>query len=448
MLGKIIYKFKVMKKTILLTFLVLTSFNAKSQTAIHTEDISNFYQAFDSVQTTSDKQKQILFVEKYYTSKASAGLKYTTTVIMNDGDKPFSAKNWAEDMVNSKDKFQRIRPFTQENLEKQKTILEEKFKYIKKLYPEFKGVDVYFVMGMGIFGGKADGQNLIIGAEIIAKDTPDWAISMVLHEFVHTLQTLRNDALLQHCIMEGTADFVAEIANQKSLTETYPGGYIDFGTKNEKAVWTEFKKYIGSSGLNNQFFDWLYGTKGREINGKVVKDLGYFMGYTICKAYYKNASDKNKALREIIEWDLSTPKNAKDFVLKSGYVLEDDLKFIQNLKFAPVNEVKKKVKKELYGYKLTNDEVVFIYKLDQSDDEKAVMKITIAGEFNGWNPNDDNYKMTLGSNKTFEFHLPKSTLEKGKEYQFKFVMNGNNWLPVPEKASNVDEKNGNLILKN
>ena len=76
------------------------------------------------------------------------------------------------------------------------------------------------------------------------------------------------------------------------------------------------------------------------------------------------------------------------------------------------------------------------------------MKITIAGEFNGWNPNDDNYKMTLGSNKTFEYHLPKSKLEKGKEYQFKFVMNGNNWLPVPEKALNVDEKSGNLVLKN
>ena len=337
--------------------------------------------------------------------------------------------------------------FRSENLEKQKVILQSKFKYLKELYPEFKGVEVYFVIGMGIFGGRADGHNLILGSEVMAKDTPDWGISMVMHEFVHTLQTIRDDALLQHCIMEGTADFVAEIANQKSLTETYPDGYIDFGNKNEKAVWNEFKKYIGSSELNNKYFDWLYGTKGRIVNGVQMKDLGYFIGYTFCRAYYRNSKDKNKALREIIEWDLSTPEKAKDFLLKSGYVPKQDLKFIQGLKFAPVIEVKKRVKKELYGYKLTSNEVIFIYKLGKSEDEKAINKLTVAGNFNGWNPNDDNYKMTLKEDRIFELRFPTSKFEKGKEYQFKFVMNGSNWLNVPDKALNVDANSGNLVLK-
>ena len=436
-----------MKKIIPLAFLAFTLFTVKSQTVIHTEDITHFWQAFDSVQTTNDKEKQVFFVDKYYLSKASDGLKYTTKVTMNDGDKPYAAKDWAEAIVTNKEKFKRIRPFTLENLEKQKVILQAKFKYLKELYPEFSGIDVYFMIGMGVFGGKADGHNLIISAEMMAKDTPDWGISMVLHEFVHTLQTVRNDGLLQHCIMEGTADFVAEIVNQKSLTETYPGGYIDFGNKNEKAVWNEFKKYIGSSELNNKFFDWIYGTKGREVNGVRMKDLGYFIGYTFCRAYYTNAKDKNKALREIIEWDLSTPEKAKDFLLKSGYVPKKDVNFIQNLKFALVKETKKKVKKELYGYELTSNEVIFRYKLEKLEDEKAINKLTVAGEFNGWNPSDDNYKMTLKEDRIFELRLPKSKFEQGKEHQFKFVMNGNNWLPVPEKALNSDESSGNLILK-
>ncbi len=437
-----------MKKIFNFSLIVFISLTANAQTVIHTEDITNFWQVYDSVQTTNDKEKQILFVQKYYLDKATEGLKYTTKVTYNDNDAPFTAKDWLQTIFENKEKFQKIRPFTLKNLENQKQILQTKFKYLKEeLYPEFKGIDVYFVMGMGVFGGRADGQNLIIGSEIMAKDTPDWAISMVLHEFVHTLQILRNDVLLQHCIMEGTADFVAEIVNEKSLTETYPGGYIDFGNKNEKAVWAEFKKYIYSSELNNKFFDWIYGSKGREIKGQKVKDLGYFMGYTICKSYYKNAKDKKKALREIIEWDLSTPEKAREFLLKSGYVPKKDLQFIQNFKFKPVIETKKNIKKELYGYKLNDNEVVFIYKLGKSEDEKAISKITVAGEFNGWNPNDDNYKMTFKENRTFELRLPKSKFEGLKSYMFKFVMNGSNWLGVPDKASNVDVDSGNLILK-
>jgi Predicted Zn-dependent protease (DUF2268) len=437
-----------MKNIIKFTFIVFISLTTRAQTVIHTADITNFWQAYDSIQTTNDKEKQIMFLQKYYIDKSSEGLKYTTKVTYNDGDKPFTAKDWVQTIFENNEKFQRIRPFTLKNLENQKQILKEKFKYLKEtLYPEFKGVDVYFVMGMGVFGGRADGHNLIIGSEIMATDTPDWAISIVLHEFVHTIQTVRNDVLLQHCIMEGTADFVAEIVNQKSLTETYPGGYIDFGNKNEKAVWDEFKKYIHSSEIDGKYFDWIYGSKGREVNGVQIKDLGYFMGYTICRSYYKNAKDKKQALREIIEWDLSTPEKAREFLIKSGYVPKKDLKFIQSFKFKPVIEVEKEIKKELYGYKLTNNEVVFIYKLGKLEDEKTISKITVAGVFNGWNPNDDNYKMILKENRIFELHLPKSKFEKEKTYMFKFVVNGTNWLGVPEKASNVDADSGNLTLR-
>ena len=434
-------------KKFFFAFFSFVSLAIQAQTVIHTEDITHFWQAYDSVQTTNDKEQQILFLQKYYLDKASDGLKYTAKVVYNDGDKDFTAKDWLQTIFLNKEKFQRIRPFTLKNLENQKEILQSKFKFLKELYPEFNGIDVYFVIGMGIFGGRADGHNLIIGSEVMAKDTPDWGISMVLHEFVHTLQKIRNDVLLQHCIMEGTADFVAEIVNQKSLTETYPGGYIDFGNKNEKAVWNEFKKYIYSSELNNKFFEWIYGSKGREINGARMKDLGYFIGYTFCRAYYKNAKDKKQALREIIEWDLSTPEKAREFVLKSGYVPKKDLKFIQNFKFEPVIEVKKKIKKELYGYKLTDNEVIFTYKLGKPEEEKTISKITVAGIFNGWNPSDDNYKMTLQGDKIFELRLPKSKFEKEKTYMFKFVANGNNWLGVPDKALNVDADSGNLVLK-
>ena len=436
-----------MKKIIVSALIALITQNAKAQTVVHTEDIAHFWQAFDSIQTSNDTEKQIFFIQEYYLNKASEGLKYTTKITGNDNIKSLTAKDWVKSIQENKEKFQRIRPFTLENLERQKEILLTKFKYFKTLYPDFRPIDVYFVMGIDIFGGRADGNNLIIGSEVMAKDKSDWGISMVLHEFVHTFQIIRNDALLQHCIMEGTADFIAEIVNQKSLTETYPGGYIDFGNKNEKAVWKEFKKYVSSSETNNKFFDWIYGTKGRVINGVQVKDLGYFMGYTICRAYYKNAIDKSKALKEITEWDLSTPEKAREFLLKSGYVPKQDLKFVQDFKFAPIIEIKKKIKKELYGYKLSDEEITFIYKLGKTEDEKLITKITVAGEFNEWNSNDDNFKMTLKENRTFEISFLKSKFDTGKTYMFKFVKNGDIWLEVPEKALNLDSYSGNLLLK-
>lgn len=436
-----------MKKIIKIVLIAFLSVSAKAQSVIHTADITHFWQAFDSIQTTEDENKKIIFIQKYYLEKASAGLKYTTKPTYLDGKNPYGAKDWLKYISENTEKLNRIRPYTLFSLDQQKELLQTKFKYFKELYPEFNNVDVYFVLGIGDFGGNVNNRSVIISAEVMASEKPDWGVSMVLHEFVHTMQTLKNDALLQHCILEGTADFVAEIVNQKSLTETYPGGYIDFGNKNEKAVWEDFKKYISSNEIDGKYYDWIYGSKGRNINGTQIKDLGYFIGYTFCRAYYKNAKNKKQALKEIIEWDLSTLEKARDFLLKSKYVPKKDLKFIQNFKFAPVVEIKKNIKKELYGYKTTTDEIIFIYKLGKSEDEKLISKLTVAGDFNSWNPNEENYKLKLIKNRTFELRFPKSKFEKDKNYGFKFVKNGENWLGIPENAKNIDTESGNLILK-
>ena len=56
---------------------------------------------------------------------------------------------------------------------------------------------------------------------------------------------------------------------------------------------------------------WLYNGLGTpERPG----DLGYWVGYRIAKAYYRQAKDKKAAVREIIEID-----DAKGFLAKSGW---------------------------------------------------------------------------------------------------------------------------------
>ena len=96
------------------------------------------------------------------------------------------------------------------------------------------------------------------------------------------------------------------------------------------------------------------------------------------------------------------------------------------------------------GYKIDKENVVFQFNLPSSYDKATLKCITIAGNFNGWNPKDLNYKMQNTEKNTFELTIPKTQL-KDKMNQFKFVINGESWQSPPENASNIAD--GNLTLE-
>ena len=50
-----------------------------------------------------------------------------------------------------------------------------------------------------------------------------------------------------------------------------------------------------------------------------MRDLAYYVGYAICDSYYNNASDKTKAIKEMIELDYNNETDLIAFVEKSGY---------------------------------------------------------------------------------------------------------------------------------
>ena len=230
-----------MKIIKLISFSLLLSCSMNAQIEVNTSDITNFWTAFDSVQTTPDTAKQEAFIQKLYLDKASFGLQYAIDFTEK------KASDWVEYIDNNRGKLQRIRPYTLFILT-QKPVLDKKIAYFKELYPSFKKGNIYFIIGTGIFGGRVSEGQVIIGAEVEANEKPDWPIGIVLHEFVHTQQTPpKRLALLGNTIMEGMADFIAEVVNQQDLAVTYPDRHTAFGNKNEKVVWAAFKKYMGSS---------------------------------------------------------------------------------------------------------------------------------------------------------------------------------------------------------
>lgn len=99
---------------------------------------------------------------------------------------------------------------------------------------------------------------------------------MVAHELGHTQQVEGwNEILLGNCIREGACDFIAELI-YKPVTSPY----MTYGNINEKQLWVDFEKEMLSPETRN----WLY-NGDNSPNG--IADLGYFIGYKICKSYYE-----------------------------------------------------------------------------------------------------------------------------------------------------------------
>jgi len=323
-------------KTITLFIAIIFIFCGQSTTAqinLHTEDLPRFYQAFDSVLTTIDSVKQIDFVNKLYVEKASKGLR--KFMELRGGN----SNEWRKFILKEKQILIEKRPWIMSVL-KQQPLIEKKINRYKKLYPNFREGDIYFCVGINNSGGTINDRTVYIGTEVVSSNKPDWAVSIVLHEFTHTQQwTQRNiirlkssdtlvneymkthNQLLGRCIEEGMADFVSELVNMESLAKTNPLGHTAFGLKNEKAIWTDFKKEMFLA--NDWKLGWLYNK--REINGQKIDDLGYFVGHQICKSYYKNAKNKKQALKEMIELDL-TDDNSREFLIQSGYLTREEIK--------------------------------------------------------------------------------------------------------------------------
>ncbi len=100
------------------------------------------------------------------------------------------------------------------------------------------------------------------------------------------------------------------------------------------------------------------------------------------------------------------------------------------------------------GYRTTNDKVIFTYTHPKAFDASLIKSVHVAGSFNSWTADDDNYKTATKGNHVYELELPKSSFKKGETYLFKFVINKVGWLMTPKTAQNVDDSaDKNLTLK-
>lgn len=293
-------KKKLMKKII--TFLIgsLISVSAFSQSRFTqdpgraefvTSDVKNFWLAFDSLSTTSGNPF------KEYMRKGSAGLRgFTDSRIV-------SAEALYSKVLENKEEYLKCRHVL-DSLPIKEMQVKEVYKALKTLYPGAQFPPVYFVVGRFNSGGTTSEDGLIIGVEKLKN--LDGLVPLIAHELIHFQQAFseKMPTLLEQSIMEGGADFLGEMISGIHLNqETF-----NYGEAHEDALTAEFAALM----YNTRYNDWLYSTSGKD---KRPRDLGYWMGYKIVKAYYSQASDKKLALETMLK--ISEGKNV---MLESGFL--------------------------------------------------------------------------------------------------------------------------------
>lgn len=287
--------------------------NSPYNATFHFEDVDNFVTAFEKSNIDWANAPQYFYND--YFSKASSALFYYQKFKIRSSSHKFSYR-----VQDRRAYFNSILP-NLKSLKNQEKKLREYLVKFEELYPDAVFPDIYFVVGCFNSGGTATGYGLIIGSEMHAMEEnsdltnfSNWEKNVVrgysnlplitIHELVHTQQNNNYSTVLGNSIFEGAADFVSDLICGSHINE-----FIHvMADKKEEEIWAEFKKDM----YNNNYNDWIGNGGGDNVE---IPDLGYYIGYKICKSYYDKQEDKAKALRDIL-----TIQDWHTFYEYSGYM--------------------------------------------------------------------------------------------------------------------------------
>lgn len=304
---------KSFKETYALLQAKRKSMSDPAQVKLVTSDIHHFWEAYDQAEKDPLHRKEI-FNEVYF-GKASPGL-----------------EDYFDNKIGNVDVFLRnlaLKPAFYKAI-RNNTLYVDKLKdsiriclnNMKALYEDAVFPDIYFMIGRWSSAGTVSFNGLLIGTDQYAggpgiplNELNGWEKrnlkgveqipALVSHELIHFIQLKRDDTtLLSGALAEGMADFIGEKISGVNVLKWLH----EFANKREAEIWKEFKSEM----FLNRYNNWM-GNGNNETPNRPA-DLGYYIGYKICEAYYSKAADKKQAIRDILEI-----RDAKKFWEASGY---------------------------------------------------------------------------------------------------------------------------------
>ena len=263
-------------------------------------DVRNFWKAYDMVQ--KDTAHAIKFYKETYIDKGTNALQFFYV----------NKIHTMADFVRVQWKYKKFYKSIRANSFKAAMFKQQylnSFVKLKKIYPQALFPNIYFVIGKFNSGGTSTSDGVIIGIDMrsysASVDTSELGLWQkknlaplallpytVAHEMVHCQQKNMSPdtTLLKAAIVEGMADFIGELISGKSSNERL----LIYGKGKEKQIWVDFKKEMYLDKASN----WI--ANGDQETPDKPADLGYWVGYQICKAYYDTAKDKQQAIYDML----------------------------------------------------------------------------------------------------------------------------------------------------
>lgn len=268
---------------------------------IETGDIERFYALYDSTAGRPTAEQL-----QAYLDEGSSGLTHLAKV------RRVTGARMADAMAARPEIYVEARACA-DHLPRVRTRVAEGLARFIDQYPEARFPSATFVIGRGrpvAVGSPVDGIQVgleaLCATDFINPDIEDRFVGVLIHEYVHTQQApelteKEQYTVLEVSLAEGVAEFVTEL-----MIGAPAYAYLAPQTRGrELEIETAFVADQDKTDLSA----WVYNSTPEKPG-----DLGYWVGYRIAKAYYRNAPDKDEALRQILQLT-----DVKAFVAASGW---------------------------------------------------------------------------------------------------------------------------------
>jgi hypothetical protein len=274
---------------------------ARHEPVIETGDVDRFYALYDSAagRPTADQLQA-------YLDEGSAGLTHLAKV------RRVTGARMADAMAARPEIYVEARACADHLPRVRARVAEGLARFIDQ-YPEAQFPSATFVIGRGrpvAVGSPVDGIQVgleaLCATDFINPDIEDRFVGVLIHEYVHTQQApelteKEQFTVLEVSMAEGVAEFVTEL-----MIGAPAYAYLAPQTRGrELEIETAFVADQDKTDLSA----WAYNSTPEKPG-----DLGYWVGYRIAKAYYRNAPDKREALRQILQLT-----DVKAFMAASGW---------------------------------------------------------------------------------------------------------------------------------
>lgn len=289
---------------ILVVFLSHTALAQTEDPVIYIDDVSHFYKVYDA----ADGNPTAKQLQNNYIDTGSSGLRIFAQKRGITGEEIAQTLSEHPEIYTNARHCADVLPRVRQRL---KSALQE----LNRFYPDAKLSPVTIAIGKGKpvgIGNPATGIQIgleaLCATDFLNPDLEDRFVYVIAHEYIHVQQASSEaggSTVLEQSLLEGTAEFMGELISGEvaySHLKAVVAG-------REKEIETRFVADLDKTDLS----DWLYNTS---VVGNQKGDLGYWVGYRIAKAYYKNATDKQQAIADIIEMT-----DAKAFLDASGLTL-------------------------------------------------------------------------------------------------------------------------------